>query len=39
MCEAHLVLSEGLDGELAVAGKKPIGAQVASRARSGVCLA
>ena len=30
MCEAHLVLGDGLDGELAVAGEKPIGAQVAA---------
>jgi hypothetical protein len=30
MCDAHLVLSEGLDGELALAGEKPIGAQVAA---------
>jgi hypothetical protein len=30
MCEAHLILGHGLNGELAVAGEKPIGAQVAA---------
>ena len=36
MGEAHLVLSDGLDGELAVASEKPIGAQVTAPGEASV---